>query len=89
MVNVLVQHQVKDYAAWRKVFDSVKDARKSSGAVSEQVYRDASDSNKITGMFKWDSLEHAQKFMQSSDLRTAMQNAGVIGVPTVTYLNEA
>ena len=89
MVNVLIQHQVKDYAAWKKVFDSAFEFRKSSGELSAEVYRDASDPNKLTVMNKWNSLENAQKFLHSPELMATMEKAGVAGAPTVTFLNEA
>jgi quinol monooxygenase YgiN len=89
MASILVQHTVKDYAEWKKVFDSAKDLRTSSGELSAQVYRDASDPNKITVMNKWDSMANAQKFVQSPEMKAAMEKAGVVGAPTVYFLNEA
>jgi quinol monooxygenase YgiN len=89
MASILVQHTVKDYAEWKKVFDSAKDLRTSSGELSAQVYRDASDPNKITVMNKWDSMANAQKFVQSPEMKAAMEKAGVVGAPAVYFLNEA
>jgi quinol monooxygenase YgiN len=89
MASMLIQHTVKDYAAWRKMFDSAAEMRKSNGELSAQVYRDASDPNKITVMNKWDSLANAQKFTGSPELRAAMEQAGVVGAPTVYFLDEA
>ncbi|HMD90018.1 MAG TPA: antibiotic biosynthesis monooxygenase [Anaerolineaceae bacterium] len=89
MASMLIQHQVKDYAAWKKVFDSVFELRKSGGELSAQIYRDPSDSNKLTIMNKWNSLENAQKFAHSPELKAAMEKAGVVGAPNVSFLNEA
>jgi quinol monooxygenase YgiN len=89
MAVLLIQHHVKDYAEWRKVFDSVSNLRKSSGELSAQVYRDVSDPNKLTMVNQWDSLANAQKFAQSPDLKAAMEKAGVDGPPVVSFLNEA
>ena len=89
MASMLIQHQVKDYAAWKKVFDSAIDLRTSNGELSAQVYRDVSDPNKVTTINKWNSLANAQKFAQSSDLKAAMEKAGVVGQPNVFFLNEA
>jgi quinol monooxygenase YgiN len=89
MASMMVQHQVKDFAAWKKVFDSAIDMRKSSGELSAQVYRDSTDPNKITTINKWDSLANAQKFAHSPDLKAAMEKAGVVGAPIVSFLNEA
>jgi quinol monooxygenase YgiN len=89
MAIVLVQHKVKDFAAWKKVFDSAVDLRKAGGELSAQIYRDASDPNKLTVFNKWDSMENAHKFVQSPELRASMEKAGVEGQPVVTFLNEA
>jgi quinol monooxygenase YgiN len=89
MASLLIQHQVKDYAAWKKVFDSAIDLRKSNGELSAQVYRDTSDPNKITTINKWNTIANAQKFAHSPELKAAMEKAGVVGAPIVSFLNEA
>ena len=89
MASMLIQHKVKDFAAWKNVFDSAAGLRASYGELSAQVYRDANDPNKVTTINKWDSLANAQKFVQSPELHEAMEKAGVDGPPTVTFLNEA
>jgi quinol monooxygenase YgiN len=88
MASMLVQHSVKDFAVWKKMYDSVADLRASSGELSDQVYRDASDPNKLTAIFKWDSLENAQKYANSPELKAAMEKAGVEGPPNIFFLNE-
>ncbi|MCH7588048.1 MAG: antibiotic biosynthesis monooxygenase [Chloroflexi bacterium] len=89
MATMLVQHTVKDFAEWKKVYDSVVDLRASSGELSDQIYRDASDPNKLTVIFKWDSLENARNYAESPELKAAMERAGVEGPPTIIFLNEA
>jgi antibiotic biosynthesis monooxygenase (ABM) superfamily enzyme len=89
MANMLVQHKVKDYSAWKQVYDSVAGFRHSSGELADQIFHDASDSNKLTLLFKWDTLANAQKFAQSAELRAAMERAGVDGMPVITFLTEA
>ena len=76
MASMLVQHHVKDYSAWKKVYDSVAGFRHSSGEVSDQVFHDASDPNKLSLLFKWDSLANAQKFAQSAELKAALNSCG-------------
>jgi quinol monooxygenase YgiN len=89
MAILLVQHKVKDFAAWKKEFDSAIGLRKSNGELSAQVLRDASDPNSLTIINKWNSLENAQKFAHSPELKAAMEKAGVAGAPNVYFLNEA
>ena len=89
MASILIQHTVKDFAAWKKVFDSALDMRTANGELSAQVYRDVNDPNKVTTINKWNSLANAQKFAHSPELKAAMEKAGVMGAPTVYFLNEA
>ena len=88
MASMLVQHQVKDYAEWKRVYDSVADMRSTNGELSDRIYRDESDPNKLTVMFKWDTLANARKYAQSPELKAAMEKAGVEGPPNISFLNE-
>lgn len=89
MAVMLNQFNVKDFGLWKKVFDAHADLRKSNGELSHQIFQDASDPNRVTVLNKWNSLEIARKFSQSPELKAAMAEAGVIGPPTFSLLNEA
>jgi quinol monooxygenase YgiN len=89
MASMLIHHTVKDYEEWKKVFDSAKELRTSNGELSYQIYRDSTDANKLTIINKWNSLANAQKFAHSPELKAAMERAGVVGAPTIYFLNEA
>ncbi len=89
MASMLIQHKIKDYAEWKKAFDSNASLRTSSGEISAHIFRDASDPNSITVLNKWNSMENAQKFAHSPELKAAMEKAGVVGQPSVFFLNEA
>ncbi len=88
MASMLVQHKVKDFADWKKVYDSVADLRSSNGELSDKIYRDESDPNSLTIIFKWDSIANAQRYAQSPELKAAMEQAGVEGPPNIHFLNE-
>jgi hypothetical protein len=88
MATMLVHHKVKDFAAWKKVFDSVKDLRTSSGETSATLYQQDGDPNNLTLVFGWDSMENAKKYAHSSELKAAMEKAGVVGAPTIHFLNK-
>jgi quinol monooxygenase YgiN len=85
---MLVHHKVKDYAAWKAVYDSVEDLRAANGELSDTIYRDANDPNSLTVVFGWDSLENAQKYAQSPELKAAMEKAGVLGPPEIHFLKK-
>ena len=88
MTSILVQHQVKDFAAWKIVFDSSAGMRTSNGGISTQIFRDVSDPNKLTVINKWNSLANAQKFAHSPELKASMEMAGIVGQPNISFLNE-
>ena len=89
MASMLVQHKVKNFAAWKKVYDSVSELRASNGELSNQIFRDESDPNSLTVIFKWNSLGSAKKYAHSPELKAAMETAGVVGQPNIYFLNEA
>jgi heme-degrading monooxygenase HmoA len=88
MAATIVQQKVPDYATWRKQFDSLKDLRKTSGVLSDQIFRDARDPNRVMIVLKWDSITHAEKFYNSPELKSALVKAGAEGT-IISYLNEA
>lgn len=88
MATILIQYQVQKFADWKKVYESMAEFRTSSGAIASVAYQDASDPNKITVVNKWNTLTNAQKFTQSLELKTAMEKAGVLGPPNISFLLE-
>ena len=88
MATLLVKQSVKDFDAWKKVFDSVEDIRKSSGERSYQIYRKYADGNDMVIMFEWDTAENARKYFQSPQLKSAVEKAGVIGIPKPYSVSE-
>ena len=47
MDYVLIIHAVKDYPAWRKIFDDAATIRKEAGEQQYYVLRDENDPNRI------------------------------------------
>jgi quinol monooxygenase YgiN len=89
MASMLVQQRVRDFSEWKRVYDSAADLRTSFGGLSDQIYRDVSDPNFLTVILEWDSMEKAQEYSQSPELKAAMEKAGVEGPPEIHFLNEA
>jgi quinol monooxygenase YgiN len=85
---MLVQTEVEDYAKWRSVFDSLEGFRKENGQKSAHVMRSADNSNSITALSEWDTMENARQYAQSPELKEAMQRAGVTSAPSISFLDE-
>jgi quinol monooxygenase YgiN len=88
MIQVLVHHQVADQQGWRAVFDAALDFRHAGGERACRVFRTAGNPNDLTLLFDWESMEQAQNYMNSEELRKKMKQAGVVGVPEIQYLAE-
>ena len=88
MAQLFVKHKVKDYSAWKNVFDGFIETRKASGEKKYRIFHPDNDPNSLFAIFEWDNLENAHKFAGSTELKDAMQNAGVIEQPEVYFLEE-
>ena len=89
MAYMFVRHSVKDFDAWKSVFDSVSDLRKRNGEISYQILRQDNGSSNIFALFEWDNLDNARKYAASPELKEAMQRAGVTSKPEILFLEEA
>lgn len=85
MTTLFVRHQVEDYAKWRQVYDGFAPTQKALGVQDQAVYQAVGDPNDVTVRHEFASLEAAQAFGGSSELRAAMHDAGVAGAPTVWF----
>ena len=77
MVTAFVQHRVKDYDAWRRVYDSVADMQKAGGVTRESVHRAEGESNLVMVSHQFPNISAAHDFFASPALRDAMRRAGV------------
>ncbi|MEE9555019.1 MAG: cyclase [candidate division Zixibacteria bacterium] len=87
MTYLTIQHKVRDYKAWKEVFDNFEDTRKSGGEKAYHIMNTEDDPNNLYVMFEWDSRENANSFLQSSELKKTMETAGVVEKPTINFLN--
>jgi hypothetical protein len=85
-VTVVITHEVKDYAAWRKVYDADEPNRKAGGFKVAGVYADANNPNMVTIFGEFPSVEAVNAFMANPKLKEAMENGGVVGKPDVKIL---
>ncbi len=89
MIHVLIHHKVADYGRWKAAFDGHLNTRKSRGELGFRLFQSVEDPRDVTVLSDWDSVEHARRFMESNELRDAMQNAGVQGTPDVRFVEDA
>ena len=87
--TLLVRHQVDDYAAWRSVYDSLDGLRKEHGCTEDEVMVDPADKTDVFIIHRFPTLEQAQSFAGSQELREGMGQAGVKGAPRIEFAVEA
>ncbi len=88
MAYLFIKHQVKDYPAWKKVFDGFVEKRKSGGEKTYQILHPEGEPENLLAIFEWDTLANAKKFANSDELKSTMGKAGVKGHPEVYFLEE-
>lgn len=88
MPSILVKHTVQDFVKWKKAFDEHAEIRQKFGSQGGKVFQTAGNPNEVTIVLHWDNLQKAKEFAESPELKTAMQNAGVTGLPQIQFLQD-
>ena len=88
MAYLMIRHRVKDYATWKPVFDEHAKARKAAGSKGGHLLRSADDPNNLVILLEWDSVANARRFVESHNLNTTMEHAGVVDKPNFYFLEE-
>ena len=83
MPMLAVQFTIADYAKWRAVFDRLQPQRDKAGLTRSTIYRCTDNPNDIIVWSETDDLAKAREAVTGPEIRTAMQDAGVLGPPKV------
>ena len=84
----IATHPVRDFDAWKAIFDQFEPIRKEAGERSAVVLRHADDPNMVTIINTWDSIEAPQAFLNREELKAGMAEAGVTAPSTMIFANE-
>ena len=87
MPYVIVTQKVADYARWKPIFDADGAKREIAGSQGGQIFRSADDPNEVVILFAWD-LQKARQYSQGEEVRAKLQEAGVLGPPECSFLEE-
>ena len=82
-VLAVVSHPVKDYAAWRVVYDGAEPIRKKAGVTGAEVFHDPKDPKMMVIIHRFPTIEAAQAFLGDPGLKAAMEKGGVTAAPSV------
>ena len=89
MAALIVRHRVANFENWKHEFDAMEGARREHGWLGHTVYRDAADPNLVTVVNRVRDVDSAKRYGSSPDLKAAMEKAGVISAPDITFLEDA
>ncbi|MGQ3684248.1 MAG: putative quinol monooxygenase [Candidatus Loosdrechtia sp.] len=79
MITLFIRHKVKDYAAWKRVYDAYD--RKGDGCTRATVHRDPDYPNLVVVTESFPDLATARAHASSEKLKAAMGQAGVASQP--------
>jgi hypothetical protein len=85
---MLVRYKVRDFSAWRRVYDIHLPKRNEAGLSEKILFRGAVDINEVIILFEVRDLTRAKAFTESSDLRDIMMKAGVVDRPDIYFLKD-
>jgi translation initiation factor 1 (eIF-1/SUI1) len=86
MIVAAIRHPVQDYATWKAAYDTMPPT--SRGAKFARVNRAVDDPNMVTVVSGFDTVEEAQAFLGSGELKAKMAEAGVVGEPRIEIYQE-
>ena len=88
MITAIIQHEVRDFAEWKKVFDADQPNVEKAGAKLLGLYTSVKNPNDVTMIFEAPNAELYDTLMSDPERQDAVKRAGVIGVPVATFLNK-
>ncbi len=69
MSLAIIHHRVRDFAAWKTVYDDHESAQVAAGMTNGRVFQSADNPNEVTILFDVADIARAQEFASSEDLR--------------------
>ena len=83
--RVMVTHKVKDWDAWKKVYDEDKATRMNAGLTDRVLSYSIGDNHQVSMVFIVSDMKKAEDFSKSPELKAKMEAGGVEGPPTFFY----
>ena len=83
--RVMVTHKVKDWDAWKKVYDEDKATRMNAGLTDRVLSYSIGDNHQVSLVFLVADMKKAEDFSKSPELKAKMEAGGVEGPPVFFY----
>ncbi len=88
MTSVLIEHDVNDFATWKKAYERDAATRQKHGIKNEHVFQDAAQPNHVCVTCDFTNLQSLEKFMADPHLKQALKEGGVKGEPQIRVLEK-
>ncbi len=85
MIRLFVRHKVGDYAKWKLGYDAAESIRQSFGCTGAAVYQVPGDPTDVIVTHDFPDVNSARGLIESLDIRSAMEAAGVTSQPEVWF----
>jgi len=79
--GALSDQKVKDFEAWKVIFDGAAQARTDAGVLSHAVAQDPSDPNHVYVWLEGNDKDQLAAYLKSKELKARNKEAGVTGTP--------
>ncbi len=89
MVTEIIQHEVENFAEWKKIFDADEPNRAKAGVKLTGLYTSVKNPKDVTMIFEPPKAELYEAIMSDPKRQEDMKKAGVISKPVATILNKA
>ncbi|HEX2733666.1 MAG TPA: hypothetical protein VHM70_18780 [Polyangiaceae bacterium] len=86
LVGAVIRHRVGDYGQWKKAFDAHGAARSQAGILGHAVNCLADDKSMLVVYVQAESVDTLRKFVSNPELKSVMQQAGVVGAPEIAFV---
>ncbi len=83
--RAIINFKVKDYDAWKNVFDSDKQDRMNAGMTDRAISQYIGDPHMVSLIMAITDMKKTEDFMHSKELKHRMDSAGVVGAPDVFF----
>jgi quinol monooxygenase YgiN len=85
MATMIIRHKVEDYTRWKRGYDDADWLRKKHGITHASVHHEESDPKDIIAVHQFKDMNAAKEFVNSEELKTTMEKAGVTGTPDIWF----
>ena len=88
MATLMVRHKVKEFSVWKAAYEAFEPIRKKMGVTGAGAYQSDADPNEVTAYHHFATMDQAKAFAGSTELKEAMEGAGVVGPPDIWFGND-